>query len=225
MMVIVSGQTAHRFVLLLREEGWNGKITRLDTCADRRFDQDEQAHAFKERSAFEARGSRNAKGQKLSSVYFGHPANGDSFTIGSRTSERSSQLYDKSREQLGKIEPNLWRYETRNMGGVARFLYQEIVDGVHPLQVARDATVKHFEECGFDMAWCDGETLLRNVSSFETSDALRSMLWVEHYVMPTLLKLIQTEHAVMVGELIAPLIIALRREGLVISELGVVSHV
>jgi DNA relaxase NicK len=194
-MLQASGSVAHRVALRLREVDHKVKVTRLDFEVSL---QDGSGTSNPVTAALEAsekaRSAETGKRQGSYQLVRDH-RRGSTFYAGSRASPRFGRIYDKSAEQRGKIEPNIWRWEIEHKGIVARRNWSAFVDAESPVRLAGAVVRATFDSKGIPMPEFDDGTEQRLVSTYEPTDTERQFAWLKTHVARTAQKLAETHGA------------------------------
>lgn len=189
LLIRASGREAKLAETICREENWDARCTRLDlqiTVEDRGGENDIGVRVQKEIAAAEA---ALPEKQRRNLAIYKIRGRDSGLTIGSRTSQRYSRIYDKSLEQRHKIAPNLWRFEVEFKGQQARLMYKMLMQAVSGRWLALSVVKTTFELHGVDMSFVGNSEPLELPSQYRQNDDERRLNWLKSHVNRTVQEL------------------------------------
>lgn len=185
-LVVLSGRTLseldwRKVLIFLLDRG--GRFTRLDLAMDVWDDGFDAVELYNRFNA----GNVVTRSRRASLV---QSNTGDTFYVGSRTSEKFLRVYDKGGEQ-GEEQGNHWRIELECKGMAARTLANYIKADVPGLFAGVITTFVNFPTyVAWERAMIDSEVALHLPSAKKRSDT-RS--WLLELVVPSLYKQMQID--------------------------------
>jgi DNA relaxase NicK len=190
-MVRVSSAAAHPYCVRLTEDVPTARITRLDLQITARGEVDQPTRA--EDIYHDLRAKHRAKhGKKPFRAKLDvDEKNGSTLWLGSRTSPRFYRIYDKTREQRGRIEKNLWRYEIEFKGKQAQAIFNTLRLSNCAQKVCIEIVVAGFQSRSVNMDWVDKCDVRKLPSTYSKTTTERKLNWIENNVSRTSKELIQ----------------------------------
>lgn len=188
-MLRVSGSWANDVVEMLAWQGGKPKITRIDcqVTVGRIYDISETATRTADAVRLWQKENRQANHPKPRLISgFGE---GDTFNLGSRSSEVFIRVYDKSREQSIEGPPWLWRYEVELKGARANDAFEMLCRSSAIQESARNVVEAYCNARGVPLPW-NGVTdwVPCEVPRVNTDDE-QKLTWLRTQVRPTVSRL------------------------------------
>lgn len=119
--------------------------------------------------------TRNITAYQNSGIYSG-------VTIGSRVSGCYLRFYDKSLEQRGGIEPNLWRLEVEYKREKAQIVWDMSMAATRSYYLACSLVPMEFVRVGFDCSWSGSADGVERPTTCHKTDKDKKLGWLENYV-------------------------------------------
>lgn len=187
-----SSASAEEVYRRLYEQSHEWNITRLDLQVTGKFPHDYEGYGREAEAAAIAAIDRSPASRPRRVASVRGNGRGDTCSIGSRSSQRYLRCYDKTREQRGQVEANLWRWEVEykqplSTGIAARLAAQQSRASCIVAVVADE-----FQRKGVSVPWENGEVIeLPTTGVSATSDG-RRLVWLNTQVRPVIGKLRET---------------------------------
>ncbi len=190
-MVKVSSAPAHPFAVELAEKMPTVNITRLDLQVTLQSKTDQPRLAREIQRDLEDAHAASKSRRPLNIHYERDERNGDCLWIGKRTSPRFLRIYDKTRDENGKVPPHLWRYEVEFKAKQATQVWRTLVLSHCSLKVITNIVVAGFLIKNVDLSWIEEVEPRRLPSSYEKTTTEKQLNWMERNVSRTSRQLIE----------------------------------
>jgi hypothetical protein len=186
----VTSAAAHPFVCELAEKAPRVQISRIDLQVTLQSGTDKPKLAREILTQLEDAHEASGSKRPLNVEYKRRKKKGDCLWIGARTSPRFYRIYDKTRDQDGKIPPNLWRYEVEFKGKQAKQIWRTMTQCHCSLKVIVNIVVAGFLLKGIDLSWIETVEPRKLPSSYSKTTTERQLNWMERDVSRTSKELI-----------------------------------
>lgn len=183
-IIQASSDTGNYLAGLAFANGCEGKGTRIDCEVTVKFNQDQDELATQIYRNIRQQKQANEWPQNLRLDLTESGGGGDSIYIGSRASERYRRIYDKTREQLGQVEPHLWRWEVEFKGDTAQEVMKAVHDAGETVQVSQRIIAQEFTRLGLGHEWMQGTTLQKVQATWNPTNNQRRLKWLASQVRP-----------------------------------------
>lgn len=188
-MLRISGEWASTAVEMLAMMGGKPKITRIDVqvTVGRIYDVADTAERTAEAVRLWQAENRQASHPKPRLI-LGY-GQGDTFNLGSRSSETYIRVYDKSREQSLEGPPWYWRYEVELKGQRAIQAFEMICMSGHTQEACREVVEAYCDARGIPLPWGKSTTWEPAELPRPDTDDEKALTWLKTQVRPTVVRL------------------------------------
>lgn len=115
---------------------------------------------------------------------------GDTVTVGSRSSDKYGRIYDKEMESLDPDYQGCWRYEVEYKGDYAQACFEALSKGGSLPRNCESLVSSQFALWCLPVPMVAPDDVSALVLPRETTDAARRLAWLRKQVMPTIKKLL-----------------------------------
>jgi hypothetical protein len=166
-------------------------VTRLDLQVTGKFSRDNEGYARRaERESIKAMAVKASKGRSNIGSIRGN-GRGDTGTFGSRSSQRYLRCYDKTREQRGEIESNLWRWEVEYKGELGQRVSDILALHKEQAPAIVGTVASEFLRKGVRVPWRGDKGIEVPTTGVGSTDDGRRLKWLNMQVAPVISLLIE----------------------------------
>jgi DNA relaxase NicK len=188
-MLQASSGAASGVAIALQEFGGQLRCPRIDIQVTGRFDFDHYYYAQQATQKARAACHGKSSGRPVRVHLDDGGDRGSTCSIGSRTSARFIRIYDKTREQVGRCEENLWRWEVEYKKPLSLDVMQSILGNCLEEQYIAAQVYAELDRLGVTPPWESLErTGIARLPSRMTS-VERNLNWLRTVVAPMLRRL------------------------------------
>lgn len=184
-MCVVSSGPAHQFACRLGELPEAPKISRFDVQITGKGDEDANPGILQSFMDYLARDGKGKNNRYIDAHFFHGKRKGHTLYLGADASDLQLKDYNKTKEQRGRVEEFLRRFEGRLRDDIALQAFLKWRSSKQGRVWCADFAATLFQERGYDMRWVDRENAISCPSSNTATTHEKQLNWIKTYVAPS----------------------------------------